>query len=65
MVLLVCFEVIGEVGDPLAQNGDLDFGGTRVRVVVAELTDQLGLSIGGQCNALLALILLKNGYFFA
>jgi len=33
--------------------------------VVAELTDQLGLSIGGQCHALLALILLKNGYFFA
>jgi len=31
--------------------------------VVAELTDQLGLSIGGQCHALLALNLSKNGYF--
>jgi hypothetical protein len=59
------FEVIGQVGNPLAQDSDLDFGRARVRVVGAELTDQLGLSIGGQCHALLALILLKNGYFFA
>jgi hypothetical protein len=59
------FEMIGQVGNPLAQNSDLDFGGTRVRVVVAELTDQIGLSISGQCHALLALNLLKNGYFFA
>jgi hypothetical protein len=44
MVLLVCFEVIGQVGNPLAQDSDLNFGRTRVRVVVAELTDQLGLS---------------------
>ena len=65
MVLLVCFEVIGQVGNPLAQNSDLNFGRTRVRVVVAELTDQLGLSISGQCHALLALNLLKHGHFYA
>ena len=39
MVLLVRLEVIGQVGNPLAQDGDLDLGGTRVRVVIAELTD--------------------------
>ena len=58
-VLLVRFEVGGEVFDPFGEKGDLDFGGTGVLVVFAELLDDVGGRFFGQSHGvfLLSLIL--------
>jgi len=39
VILLVCFEMLGQFANPLTQNRDLDFGGTGVRIVGAEAFD--------------------------
>src|SRR5262249_33678537 len=43
MVLGVGLEVLGQVGDPVGQKGDLDFGGSGVGRVGPKLPDDAGL----------------------
>src|SRR5258708_40210261 len=46
IVLLVGPEVSGEIGDPLGENGHLDFGGTGVARRTGVRIDQFGLAYG-------------------
>lgn len=46
-ILLVGFEVLGEVGDTLGQDGDLDFGRAGVFFGAGVGFDQFGLAFGG------------------
>ena len=47
VVVRVGLEVLGEVGDALGQDGDLDLGGARVTLVGGVLGDDLLLALGG------------------
>jgi hypothetical protein len=46
MVFLVRLEMLGQLTDPLAQNGDLDLRASGIVGVGAILTDDLLLSLG-------------------
>src|SRR5919106_4140532 len=48
VVFLVDLEVLGELVDALRQQGDLNVGGTGVRVVPAEVFDDLLLVVPGE-----------------
>src|SRR5204862_50398 len=44
VVLEVRLEVLGEVGDPLGEEGDLDLGGSGVGIVTTEFSNNFGLT---------------------
>lgn len=56
MVVLVLFQVFGQVVDPLGQQCDLNLGATRVLLVLAELADDLSLFLSCQHELLLDLV---------
>ncbi len=57
MIFLMCLEVLGEFGDSLTQDRNLDFGAARVRLMRAELLDDVCLSCGCQhCFGLLLIV---------
>src|SRR5262249_25001136 len=51
MVLRVRFEMLGQVVDAFAENGDLNFGGPGVGVVCLVGANQFGLAVFGQRHA--------------
>ncbi len=56
MVLLVDFEVLGQLGDPLAQERYLHLGRTSITLVLPEIAYDLTLSIFGQRHIRLELL---------
>ncbi len=50
MILRVGLEVLGEIGDPPAQDRDLDLGGSRVCLRAPVIADQLGLVVFRECH---------------
>ena len=57
MILLVCLEMFGELADALAQNRDLDLRAAGVRVMRAELLNDVCLACGCQhCFGLLLIV---------
>ena len=52
MVLLVGLEVLGELGDAVGQDGNLNLGRSGVVLVLAKLLDELGLLLlaDGHCD---------------
>lgn len=51
VVVLVRLEVLGQVGDPTGEHGDLDLGGAGVALLLAELADDLLLRSGVERHA--------------
>ena len=51
VIVLVLLEVLGQVGDTLAQQRDLDLGGTRVAFVRRVLGDDFLLFFSRKCTA--------------
>ena len=57
VIFLVGFEMLGEFCDALTQDRNLDFGAARVRLMRAELLDDVCLSCGCQhCLGLLLIV---------
>ena len=57
VIFLMCLEVLGEFSDSLTQDRNLDFGAARVRLMRAELLDDVCLSCGCQhCFGLLLIV---------
>src|SRR6201996_8899394 len=56
MILLVCLEVLGQLANTLAENGNLHLRTSGVGVMRAELGDDLGFLCGGQHGWLLPLV---------
>src|SRR5262249_47891431 len=52
VILCVGFEMLRQVTDALAQNGDLDFGRPGIRLVCFVVADQLRLAIFGERHLL-------------
>lgn len=50
VVFAVTLKVLGEVGNPFAEESDLDFGRTRVRLVLGELGDDFLLALRSEAH---------------
>src|SRR5665213_1104341 len=63
MVLLVRFEVLGQLANTLAQNRDLDLGTARVRFMRTEFCDDVSFLCGCQHGSYILLILFSLVHF--
>ncbi len=56
VILFVCFEMLRQFADPLTQDGDLNLGASRIRIVGPELLYDVCLSCRCQHSYTLLLI---------
>jgi hypothetical protein len=56
VIVLVLLQVLGQVGDTLAQQRDLDLGGTRVAFVRRVLGDDFLLFFSRKCHGILLMV---------
>lgn len=57
VIMLVLLQVLGQIGDALGEQGNLDLRGTSVALVGRELVDDLGLFFSRQCHGILLILL--------